>query len=300
MSNRSEMRLHVLGSSCHLLFESPPGQNEKLLGLARNELARLEEKYASYASTSIINSINQCAGTGVSTPLDAETRSLFNYVSALWDQSSHMFDPCSRLLHDCYDASGKLLASESQLQEMLKLVDWTGLDVGTTGAHLSNKGMVINLDSCIRPYAVDCIRKILLKNGVESALIEMDQDVTSIGRQVDGSNWLLGVRYPKGTRSAISRIKLINGGYAMRGNFEQRIRVNGENFGRAISPVDGHPVPGLLSVAVIAENCLTACSAASIARLKTEQAGIHWLEKLGLPWLAIDRELNTLGPLAPG
>lgn len=300
MSNRSEMRLHVLGSSCHLLIENAPEQHERLFGLARNELARLEEKYASYAPTSVIYSINQSAGTGASTPLDAETRSLFNYVSALWEQSSHMFDPCSRLLHDCYDASGKLLASETQLQEMLKLVDWTGLEVGTAGAHLSSKGMLINLDSCIRPYAVDCIRKILLKNGVESALIEMDQDVTSIGRQIDGSNWLIGVRCPKGSGSAITRIKLTKGGYAMRGNFEQRIRLNGENFGRALSPVDGHPVPGLLSVAVIAENCLTACSAACIARLKTEQAGIQWLEKLGLPWLAIDRELNTHGPLAPG
>jgi thiamine biosynthesis lipoprotein len=52
-------------------------------------------------------------------------------------------------------------------------------------------------------------------------------------------------------------------------------------------------------VAVIAENCLTACSAANIARFKTEQAALRWLEKLGLPWMAIDRQLNCHGPLAP-
>ena len=79
---------------------------------------------------------------------------------------------------------------------------------------------------------------------------------------------------------------------------EHRLNIAGENFGRALSPVDGQPVPGLLSVAVIAENCLTACSAASIARLKTEQAGLRWLARLGLPWLAVDRSLNCHGPLA--
>jgi thiamine biosynthesis lipoprotein len=159
--------------------------------------------------------------------------------------------------------------------------------------------MVINLDSCIRPYAVDCVRKIMLGNGVTNGLVEMDQDAASIGKKADGSNWQIGLRYPKGSGTAITRLKLNNSGYAMRGNFEQRIRMDGENFGRALSPVDGHPIPGLLSVAVVAENCLTACSAASIARLKTEQAGISWLEELGLPWLAVDRQLNILGPLGP-
>ena len=109
----------------------------------------------------------------------------------------------------------------------------------------------------------------------------------------------MGFRHPKGPRTAIARLKLNNKGFAMRGNFEHRIQLGAENFGRALSPVDGQPLPGLLSVAVVADNCLTACSAASIARLKTEQAGIAWLDKLGLPWLAIDRELNCIGPLSP-
>ena len=85
----------------------------------------------------------------------------------------------------------------------------------------------------------------------------------------------------------------------MRGNFEQRVNIANENFGRALSPVDARPLPGLLSVTVIAENCLTASSAANIARVKNEQAGLQWLEQLGLPWMAIDRELNCHGPLTP-
>jgi thiamine biosynthesis lipoprotein len=127
----------------------------------------------------------------------------------------------------------------------------------------------------------------------------MDRDVASIGKQGDGANWLVGVRHPKGSRTAITRLKLNDKGFAMRGNFEHRVSVAGENFGRALSPVDAQPLLGLLSVTVIAENCLTACSAASIARLKTEPAGLRWLEKLGYPWMAIDREMNCRGPLAP-
>lgn len=294
-----ETRLHFLGRSCHLLLrEETPGAQE-LLALARAELERLEAKYAANRPGSVINVINQHAGTGISTELDAESRSLFSYVTALWDQSNHLFDPTTRVLHNCYSPQGKLLATPEQLQGMLKLVGWSGLQLASGGAVLPLKGMTINLDSCIRPYAVDSVRKLLLRNGATHALIEMDQDVASIGRQPDGANWLVGLRHPRGQRTAITRLKLNDKGFAIRGNFEQRVVIGGENFGRALSPVDAQPLPGLLSVAVIGENCLTACSAATVARLKTEQAGLRWLQKLGLPWMAIDRNLNCHGPLAP-
>ena len=181
---------------------------------------------------------------------------------------------------------------------MLKLVGWQSLEVTTEGAHLAAKGMLVDLNSCIRPYAIDSVRKILLKQDVGHALIEMDQDIATIGKQPDGANWLIGVRFPKGSHTAISRLKANNKGLAMRGDFEQAMMQNDERFGRALSPVDGQAIPGLLSVAVIADNCLTACSAASVARLKTEASGIKWLDKLGLPWMAVDRQLRCHGPLS--
>jgi thiamine biosynthesis lipoprotein len=159
--------------------------------------------------------------------------------------------------------------------------------------------MLIDLNSCIRPYLIDSVRKILLKNGASNALIEMDQDMSTIGKQPDGANWLVGVRFPRGARAAITRLKLNHQGFAIRGDFERAVMQGGERFGRALSPIDGQPIPGLLGVAVTADNCLTACSAASVARLKTESAGLKWLADLGLPWMAIDRQLNCHGPLAP-
>lgn len=295
-----EIRLHFFGSPCHLLIGRSADEELDLLQLVQSELERLESKFASFRPESIVYEINEQAGTNSHTSLDAEARSLLSYVTALWDQSNHLFDPTTRALAQCYNTQGQLSASAEELQEALALVGWSGLELSPKGARLPLKGMKMNLDSCVRPYAVDSVRKLLLKNDVSSALIEMDQDASSIGRHPDGSNWLVGVRHPVGLRTAISRMKLNDRGFAMRGNFEQRINIGGEDFGRALSPVDGQPLLGLLSVVVIADNCLTACSAATIARLKTEQTGLRWLEKLGLPWMAIDRKLNCHGPLAPG
>ncbi len=294
----SEVRLHAFGRSCHIVVDNRDGRGADLLHLCQDELIRLESKFSSYVPESIISQINQAAGTGFVVPLDAEARSLFSYVDALWHESKHIFDPTTRILQNCYDSAGNLLASRNQLEGTLKLVGWRNLEVSHNGVHMSGKGMLVDLNSCIRPYALDSVRKLLLSNDVTNAFIELDQEVASVGKQPDGANWLVGVRVPKGSRAAIVRLKLNHKGFAIRGDFEQTVLHNGEHFGRALSPVDGQSIPGLLSVAVMAENCLTACSAANVARFKTEATGIKWLEKLGLPWMAVDRQLNCHGPLA--
>ena len=281
-----------------MLVEDLDGQGNDCLSLCKEELTRLENKFSSYVPDSVISQINQAAGTGCFTPLDAEAHSLFHFVGALWAESKHQFDPTIRILHDCYDENGGLRATPDQLQKLLKLVGWRNLEVTEEGVHMSRQGMLVDLNSCIRSYALDSVRKILLKRGVESAYIEMGREATSIGKQPDGANWLVGTRAPKGPRGAILRLKVNNKGFAVRGEFEHATVRNGEHFGRALSPVDGLPIPGLLSVGVIAESCLTACSAASIARMKTEAAGLKWLENLGLPWMAVDRQFNCHGPLA--
>lgn len=297
--DKVETRLHAFGRACHVVVDNKNNNGSELLALAEQELHRLEDKFGSHNPESITSRINLSAGTGSVTPVDDEAHSLFRYVDALWNRSNHLFDPTTKILLDCYQTDGQLRASPAQLQGMVQLVGWQHLELSEQGAHLAKKGMLLDLNTCICPYAADAVRKVLLKNGASHALIDLDRDIASIGKQPDGANWLVGSRFPKGARTAIARLKLNNKGYSIRGNYEEASMINGERFGRGLSPVDGLPIVGMLSVAVIAESCLTASSAANVARLKTEAAAITWLESLGLPWLAVDRNLVCHGPLAP-
>lgn len=294
----SKSRLKAFGRSCSLTITGPGNNSDDLLALAEAEIRRLEHKFCVYQPGSVVSQLNQMAGTSAYLPLDGEARSLFDFASRLWTQSNHVFDPTTRLLQHCYSDSGEMVASESQLQGLLTTVGWSKLELNASGACLSRTGMLLDLNSIVCAYAADRVRELLLTQGVCSALIELDQDVAAIGRAADGANWLVGVRHPQGERTAITRLKVNNISLTRRGDFEKRITANGENFGRGISPVDGHPVPGLLSVIVTADSCLTACGAASIARLKTELAAMQWLDAIGLTWMAIDRNLGCHGPLA--
>jgi thiamine biosynthesis lipoprotein len=292
----SEIRVQSFGKSCRVLVDDSNGS--ELLALCQEELRRLEGKFSAFDPESVISRVNQSAGTGAFVELDAEAASLFDFIDVLWSESKHQFDPTVRILEECYDDTGNLRASQQQLQGMARLVGLQHLERKGNRVHLSHKGMLLDLNGCVRPYAVDSLRKLLSKRNVQHALIEIGQDVATLGKQPGGANWLIGIRLPKGSAAAISRIKLNNRAFALRGDFERTSTREGERYGRALSPVDGQPIPGLLSVGVSADSCLAACSAASIARMKTEESALRWLDSLDMPWVAIDRQLYCHGPLA--
>jgi thiamine biosynthesis lipoprotein len=295
---KAEYRGTLLARRCHLVTCNADNRGAESLDVAITELRRIEDKFSAYTPDSVVSQINEDAGKGRFTPLDAESRSLLNYVSTLWEESRHMFDPTSRPLQSAYGGHQPLKGYKSILAQLLPLVAWEKLEITAQGARLAEPGVILDLDSCIRPYAVDCARKKLVEREVSSALIDLGTDTATIGRQPDGSNWLIGVRYPKGAGASIRRIKLNQKGYAIRGNFEQCLTMDGERFSRTLSPVDGQPIPGLLSIGVVADRALDACSAVNVARLKTEQSALKWLAEIGLPWFAVDRQLNCHGPLA--
>ena len=91
--DKNELRLHAFGRACHLAIDDSDGRGNELLSLCQIELARLEHKFSSYHPESITSQINQMAGTGTFVPLDAEARSLFVFINALWEESKHLFTP---------------------------------------------------------------------------------------------------------------------------------------------------------------------------------------------------------------
>jgi thiamine biosynthesis lipoprotein len=295
---RSEFRLRAFGAACHICVEDTGAQSDAALSLAKSELSRLESKYSAFSSRSIVGQMNTAAGNSEFIELDKEARSLFEFATALWHQSNHQFDPSSSILQSCYSDNGPVQGAKDLLKQCLPKVDWARIELTDNGARILDSGMLINLDSCVRPYAVDSIRRIFASKGVRSALISLDEDITTIGKQPDGANWLVGVKHPKSNGVAIARLKLNDQGYSIRGDFKKCLKMHNERFGRALSPIDGHPIPGLLCVGVMANTALEACGAANVAQVKTEQQALIWLSKLDLRWFAIDRNLNCHGLLS--
>lgn len=291
--DRIECSFFAFGYASRLILDNTTGKGNEGIDIALAEIQRIEAKLSTTHPDSIICQLNANAGNGKAIAIDREADSLFKYVNALWQESNHVYDPTVSPYFQLYCDNAPIESFSEQQPEVQTLVGWDKVLSDGRKAQLTEAGMHLRLDDCARAYAADMVKRKLTAAGVTSALIDLDKDKTTIGRQPDGSNWLIGVRHTDATSlMAVTRYKANDCSFSIRGNFEETLWFQDEEFGYALSAIDGLPIPGLLSVAVFADTCLEAGSAASIARVKTEQAALGWLGGIGLSYLAIDRQRN--------
>ena len=74
--------------------------------------------------------------------------------------------------------------------------------------------------------------------------------------------------------------------------------VDGVRYTHVLDPRSGRPVTGLRSVSVVADRCLIAGTATTVAMLMGESDGLRWLDDLGLPNLRMDVAGGISGTLA--
>jgi thiamine biosynthesis lipoprotein len=121
--------------------------------------------------------------------------------------------------------------------------------------------------------------------------------MVALGAPADGPGWPVGIRHPAARETAIARVLLPQGGLASSGDYERCLEIDGKRYGHILHPRTGWPVGGLVAVSVLAPQCLVAGSSATVAMLKPTGEALNWLGQLGLPWLAIDAQLNCHGSL---
>jgi thiamine biosynthesis lipoprotein len=126
----------------------------------------------------------------------------------------------------------------------------------------------------------------------------MGGDIRVIGPQPQGEPWPIRIQHPRFRDRKLTQFNLTGGALASSGDYERYVEINGERYSHILSPVTGWPVKGLAAVTVVAEQCVVAGSACTIAMLK-EGDGPGWLSELGAPHIWMDTQLNS-GGLGPG
>jgi thiamine biosynthesis lipoprotein len=96
----------------------------------------------------------------------------------------------------------------------------------------------------------------------------------------------------------MASVRLHAGGIATSGDYERCMVVDGVRYTHVLDPRTGWPVTGLRSVSVVAEQCLIAGTATTVAMLMGPSEGARWLDELGLPNLRMDVAGEISGTLA--
>lgn len=290
-----------MGSPCQVILQEPdPARHAAVLATLDAEVKRLETKYSRFLPDSLTSRINRSAGTGNPVDIDAETARLLDYADTCYRQSDGLFDITSGSLRSLWNyqdlAAAQSLPSQQDIHDALEKIGWEKVRRDESSVYLPVSGMEIDFGGIVKEYAADCLATLAEAAGVVAGLVELGGDIRLVGAVPETDAWLVGIRDPFHTAQACAHIRMTCGALASSGDYERYSVIQGKKYSHILNPLTGWPVEGYSSVSVVADQCVIAGSAATIAMLKGE-GGEQWLKDLGLPYLSIDHAGNTGGTI---
>lgn len=281
---------NAMGSPCELKFyakdkASANGVADKVI----SDVKRIEQRYSRYQEESVLSSINRVADKGESIEVDEETMALLNYANTCYQQSAGLFDITSGILRKAWDFKSQAIPEHSEIKQLLKSIGWKKVKLRKQKISFAVPGMQLDFGGIGKEYAVDRAAAICWQNGVKHGLVNLGGDIKIIGPHVDGKPWVVGISHPRKPDELLTSLTLYSGGVASSGDYQRCIEINGKRYSHVLNPRTGWPVRGLSSVTVIADQCVIAGSACTIAMLM-ESRGKQWLKRLGVKYIWMDQQ----------
>lgn len=288
----------AMGSPCEFrLYAADQVLAEIAAKVAEAEVRRLELRYSRYRDDSVTTRINRSAGDPRGVEVDEETAGLLDYAQTAHDQSDGLFDITSGVLRRAWDFKAKRVPLQAQIDAVLPLVGWNRIVWQRPRIVLPVAGMELDFGGYVKEYAADCAVRVCRETGIRHGFVELGGDIAVVGPHPDGSPWQVGVRNPRDPDRAIAAIELASGAIASSGDYERFFEQDGRRYCHILNPVTGWPAEGLAAVSVVADQCLVAGTASTVAMLKGLQEGPRWLNALSLPYLCTDTVGRVSGTL---
>lgn len=153
------------------------------------------------------------------------------------------------------------------------------------GRRLSKReqGMYLDFSAIAKGYGVDAIAEILRRRGVGNYLVEIGGEVTVAGQAPGGEPWAIGIERPEENepRGAALHgvVHLTHGALATSGSYRRFRRRQAEKSHHIIDPRTGFSThSSLVSVTVLAPDCMTADGIATALMVMGTKAGLRWVE----------------------
>ena len=226
-----------------------------------------------------------------------ETATLIDYAATCFQQSDGLFDITSGVLREAWNFDRSALPSPEHIHALLARVGFDKLVWRRPRLSFRVPGMALDFGGIVKEYAADRGAVICRQSGFAHGLVDLGGDIRIVGPHPDGAPWSVGIRHPRRAGDIMASIDLAGGAIASSGDYERFIEIDGRRYGHIISPRTGMPVRALASVSVVADECVVAGSATTIATLMQEE-GPAWLTEIGLPHVFMDREMRIGGTLA--
>jgi len=217
------------------------------------EVTRIENLISDWIPESQVSQINSQAGLRP-VKVDREVFELTQRAISLSKVTDGAFDISFAAMDRIWKFDGSLTEMPSA-EIIKKSVEKVGckniiLDSINSTIFLKTQGMKIGFGALGEGYAADKCREMMLDRGVKSGIVNGSGDMSTWGKQPDGSDWTIGITNPMKEGALVAVVPLREGAVVTSGSYEKYVILNGKRYSHIINPATGYPASGLCSVTV--------------------------------------------------
>jgi len=217
------------------------------------EVTRIENLISDWIPESQVSQINSQAGLRP-VKVDREVFELTQRAISLSKVTDGAFDISFAAMDRIWKFDGSLteMPSAEIIKKSVEKVGYKNiiLDSINSTIFLKTQGMKIGFGALGEGYAADKCREMMLDRGVKSGIVNGSGDMSTWGKQPDGSDWTIGITNPMKEGALVAVVPLREGAVVTSGSYEKYVILNGKRYSHIINPATGYPASGLCSVTV--------------------------------------------------
>jgi FAD:protein FMN transferase len=242
-------------------------------GIAFQEIKRVEGLLSKYDKDSEVSKLNKLGRLRVS----PDTFYVLKEAKEFSRLTNGGFDVTVGPLMDLWGFTDKnyRAPAKEEIQRTISLVgsDKIILNSDNNVVEFMLSGMRIDLGAIAKGYAVDCAVNKLKKRGIKSCLINAGGDIYCLGMNF-GRPWNVAIQDPR-NKGTLNYLQMKDSGVATSGDYEQYFMDIGKRYAHILNPATGYPADsGVISVTVVAPDCLTADALATSIFVLGKRSGL--------------------------
>jgi thiamine biosynthesis lipoprotein len=251
----------VFGTSYSVIYDSQTNYIKQFDSL----FAVVNQSMSTYISDSEISKFNK----NQPYKFDEHFQKVFLASKQIYEETDGVFDPT---IGDVVNAwsfgadKNKFLTDSITIDSLMRFVGLDKINLTGDNVRLLNKqhpSTYLEFNAIAKGYGVDVIGEFLESKNVENYLVEIGGEIRARGMNIEkDASWRVGLDEPRfdGGQSVYKAISLKDEAMATSGTYRKfKTDENGKRYAHIINTKTGYPSKtNILSVSVIAEDCMTA------------------------------------------
>jgi len=173
------------------------------------------------------------------------------------------FDPTILPVLQLWDFTpGAIPPEKEKINKAIKKVDFRKIEIKKDRFIRIPHGFGLDLGGIAKGAIVDACADLLESQGYNNFLIEAGGDIILSGVKPQGKKWIVGIKNPRNRSQLFRKLYIGEAGKRIAivtsGDYERFFEYNKKRYHHILNPSTGYPADKVISVTIIANNCILA------------------------------------------